>query len=276
MAKTLELILLVIAAILVVAGTATYWNARSDLVNAGVVGLNSEDKSRFNWDVIVFWLVFLACAAAVLLPKVAVWSSLAAGMLIVLAIYRTGNKVAWASVNYCRLQQADSATAADWNKKCSSGGIVAYFGVLIAILLAFFSEGSMANAQKGFAGNDKLLALVSAVFAVIGVIVLWSSVASTASVATYTLYATTIDTTITTILATLYVVAGTFNGNKVLRAAAGFVSALVFVFIFHDMFSVSKAVGSTNDNQVYAGFLFCWFSMWANMGVVTLQHWKRE
>lgn len=276
MAKTLELLLLLVAAILVVAGTATYWNARFELSDAGVVGTHSEDKSAFNWDMVVFWLVLLACAAAVLLPKVRVWSVLAAGMLIMLAIHRTGNNVSWAVVNYCRLQQADSATSENWNKKCSSGGIVAYFGVLLALLVAFFSDGSMAEAEKGFAGKDKLLSLVSAVFAVVGVVVLWSSVASTASFAGFNLYKITIDTTVTTILATLYVVASTFNGNKVLRAAAGFVSALVFVFIFHDMFTLAKSVGSTNDNQVYAGFLFCWFSMLANMGVVTLQHWKHE
>lgn len=272
MAKTLELILLVVSAILVVVGTAVLWNARSDFITATILADTDEAKSQYNWDIIVFWLVFLACAGAVLQPKARVWVVLAAGMLLLLAMYRAKTYSAWALINACRIAQADSATAADWNKKCSSGGIIAYFGILLAILLAFFSEGSMAEAQKGFKGNDKLLSLVSAIFATIGVIVLWSSKAATVSFTSFAYYSRTIDTTVVTILATLYVIGGTFNGNTVLRAAGGFVSALVFVFVFHDMFDGAKGVA--DDNQQYAGYLFCWFAMWANMGVVALQHWK--
>jgi hypothetical protein len=40
-------------------------------------------------------------------------------------------------------QEGSSTTEASWNRKCSSGGILAYVGLLLAIVLAFFSHGNM-------------------------------------------------------------------------------------------------------------------------------------
>lgn len=279
--KLLETLCMLVAAGLIIAGTATLWNARKAMVDAGVLQDNDEIKSRYNWDLIIFWLVWIAAGAALYFPRARVFTVLATGMVLILSLQRGApgipvtNYASWGSINSCRILQGDSATAADWNRKCASGGIVAYVGVLLALIIAFFSQGNMLQPEKTFGGKDKILSLVSVLFTVIGVIVLWSSEGAAVPTSSgFDLYGKTIDTTIETLLATFYVVGATYNGNAVLRAAAGFVTSLVFVLIFHDMFVVAATVASPANRQTYAGFLFCWFSMIVNLIVVTLQHWQ--
>lgn len=102
--KAIDIILLVISAALVIVGTAVMWNIRSDLITIGFIPDNDAGRSRYNWDLIVFWLVWLSCAASVFLGTNRVLPVLAAGMLFILAMIRTGNNYAsFGIVNYCRV-----------------------------------------------------------------------------------------------------------------------------------------------------------------------------
>jgi hypothetical protein len=107
--KLLEGIVLVVSAILVIAGTATLWDARKAMTDEGILADTDEVRSRFNWDLIIFWLVWLAAAAALFIPKSFIFSSLAAGMGFVLSLQRnsagtspTGH-ASWSSINTCRI-----------------------------------------------------------------------------------------------------------------------------------------------------------------------------
>ena len=87
-----------LSAILIIIGTAMLYRNEGNMVAD-----TPETRSTYNWDVVVFFLVLVAAAAARFLEK-PVFAVFAAGMLVSLAIYRTGNYASWTYINYCRVQ----------------------------------------------------------------------------------------------------------------------------------------------------------------------------
>eukprot|EP00048_Salpingoeca_helianthica_P021912 m.15155 g.15155 ORF g.15155 m.15155 type:complete len:270 (-) comp6621_c0_seq1:224-1033(-) len=252
----------VLAFCLVIVGTALLWRDQ-----ANVVPDTREARSMYNWDVVVFFLVLIAAGAARFLNQ-PIFAIFAAGMLVSLAIYRNSNFVSWTSINLCRIAEGQSATQNKHSQLCTGGGVLAYAGVFLAAALAFVG----AEKRKS---QDTLLvvgAVATGVLAVIGVIVIWTSDAAASN--NTDAYYLAVDTTVLTILATTYTVVGVIFEGVPLRSAAAFLSAMVFVSSFHDMF---VSVLNTDANRpVYAGFLFCWFSMITNIAVAVKHFWEAD
>lgn len=248
----------VLAAVLVAVGTALLYRDKGNVV-ADV----TELQNQYNWDVVVFFLVLIVSAAARFLNQ-SIFAIFAAGMLVSLIVFRTGNLASWTMTNYCRVQEGYSATQSKHTQLCTGGGILAYAGVFLAAALAFIGaeKASVKDKQLQFG------AVLSAIFTLIGVIVLWASDASTISNTVYTL---TIDNTVLTILATVYTLVGVVFSGDALRGAAAFLSAFVFVSSFHDMYPA--VLGTKSSDSVYAGFLFCWFAMIVNIAVSIKLFW---
>jgi len=259
-----SLFALVFSAILVISGTAILWNGRTNWVADDAFARHS-----YNWDLVVFWLIVLSAGAAVVKQR-RVFAIIAAGMFVGLAIYANTGRGSWGFINYCRAQDENTGSAIPGTRRCTSGGILAYTGIVLATLFSFLPY---ATDKKSFTStlHQQLAVAVSVVFALIGSIVLWTSPGATAS-ASNSNYANTIDVTIYTILATFYTFASVFNGSSMLLSAASFISASVFFFSFHDMFMVVE--NGQKESQLYAGFLFCWFSMITNIVVSAWVSWN--
>lgn len=247
-----------LAAVLVIVGTALLYRDEGNVV-ADV----QEYRNQYNWDVVVFYLVLVAAAAARFLNQ-PIFAIFAAGMLVSLAIYRTGNYASWTMINNCRIQEGYSATQDKHTQLCTAGGILAYTGVFLAAALAFVGAELAASKDQ----HVVIGAALTAVFTLIGVIVLWSSDAATTG---NSQFVQTIDTTVLTVLASVYTLVGVFFDGDALRGAAAFLSSIVFITSFHDMFSA--VLSTSKSDRVYTGYLFCWFAMIVNMAIAVKHFW---
>jgi len=265
---------LVLAIVLIITGTAIQWNNRANLINS-----NDETENTYNWNLMVFWLIWIFCAAAFFLKQPSL-TIVAAGLSLAIAISplfaATGtvnsvtsiNTQSWAYVNYFRVSEDQTTTSA--TRLATVGGIFVYFGNWLALLVAFSPYD-----VKGVKGKDSLLGVISIAFFIIGSIVVWTSQAANTK---SHVYLQTIDATVIAFLSTLYTVCALFNNNDLLFSAGAFISSYSLVTIFQYMFTAvyynRNAVINGNKDPVYAGFLFLWFAMFVNIGIVANHFWK--
>lgn len=265
---------LVLSIVLIITGTAIQWKNRANLITP-----NDEAQNGYNWGLMVFWLIWIFCAAAFFLkqPSLAV---VAAGLSLAIAISplyaATGtvtsvtsvNPQSWAYVNYFRVSEDRTTTSA--TRLETVGGIFVYFGNWLSLLVAFSPYD-----VKAVKGKDLLLGVLTVVFFIIGSVVVWCSQAANTSSPGYL---QTIDATVIAFLSTLFTVCALCNNNDLLFSAGAFISSYSLVTIFQYMgdavFINRNAVVNGNKDPIYAGFLFLWFAMFVNIGIVASHFWK--
>jgi len=264
--KLVKLVALVLAAVCIITGTSLLWNDRA---NIAVTPEASETRHQFNWNNTLFYLVWLLAAAGVFLNQ-GVFAVGVSAIAYGIATFRENNLASFAYINQCRVNNGYESTRDSATRRCTAGGIIAYAGLIICIVLSATPLTFEATVFK-----DKVMALIATILAIVGLVLSWASYAAGAppglALAAGNVYYSTIDVTVVTFLATAYTVLGVFSSSPCMRMAAGFLAGLAFVTIFESMFIV--VLNTDDDNQIYAGFIFSWFAVMADLAIAIHSGW---
>ena len=122
---------LVIALVLVIVGTALMFSIRDQLA-ANI----SEKHNQYDWDGAAFWIAWLFAFFAIFFRST-MSAVLGGGITVGFSLYLTGNLFSWAEVNMCRVQDEKNHSKSSVLQRCAAGGILAYTGIVLALLVAF-------------------------------------------------------------------------------------------------------------------------------------------
>jgi len=254
------------ALLLIIPGTALLWHQRSQIEN----GRNSN---QFNWEVTQFYLVWFFAMLAVVLGR-NFFCAVAGGIAVFLTLFNMGNVVSWAYINACRAED-QYGTSTQFTKECTAGGILAYTGMILALVISF-SPFVIISRHTILEAFDYLLALCSFLLVLVGCIVLWSSdpASSTGtadlSVSPPNAYTLLMDITVISMYATFFTLCSIGAENIVLRSFGAFVTGYAFNMIFYHMWDVEAY---SDKPFVLAGTILCWVGMIINMGIATIFFW---
>jgi len=255
MHKAFEFILIFLAFALIIAGTAIMWNVRGELLNTN----DLEYRNQYNWDGAVFWVLWAFAAGSVFFRQTML-ATCAAGLLFGISLYFYSNLFAWGRINECR--RSDQHGSDSSTRRCTSGGILMYAGAVLALFVAFSPYAWTAAPSV----LPRLLAIMTFFLVLAGIIVIWCADSTNIGNAAYY---PSIDATVLAMLSMLYTLGGVFGYNVPLRAAAGFLSAFSFVWIFHIMF-IARDNTDSDGPLVYAGFILAWVGMLMCMVICSL------
>eukprot|EP00053_Salpingoeca_punica_P002479 m.38050 g.38050 ORF g.38050 m.38050 type:complete len:275 (+) comp11602_c0_seq1:63-887(+) len=257
-----RIITLLVSAALIVAGTGLMWSVAHDQPK--------PYNHRANWALLVFWIVFLLCLLACLFKRESL-AVLACGVTLMVSLCLgtvSGsfvNDASFASINYYRVTNQDNDTSD--SRKYTAGGILAYAGLLLCLVVTIRIPSPL-NVSL----TQKLFALVVAASGILGVIVLWSSNAATISNAAYSI---TIDTTVMTLLLIMYLIMALVSSSTWYNSFNLYFQGFFITRLFLDMFTAA-ALNDADKDQIYAGFLFCWFATILAVIITLMNCWKSE